>query len=439
MLEERIDESLFLYRNDNKKIALLYDLNTSKQYQLPYNKTLDLNNKTISTINTCCSIPNEKKQTKLEHLRLVLTNKCNLNCIYCYANGGSYNQDLQDMDFSTIKNTLDFFYSKFEWIHQISFFGGEPLIRADLIDLTCKYVTDYCDKNNIKYPIFSMVTNGILLNENERNIINKHNIHINISLDGPKDFNDKQRIFKNKKSTLSVFDIVDKNAKLLRESRPFSIESTCTNIINDFEYTFKDIESFFQDRYSIKRVNVSPAMMNENVNHNLDIIGDKSSEKILSTIINRFFQNNEDKFLFNDIIIRLLNTFFSNFYCSTFCDAGITQFTVSMNGDVYPCQLFLNKKEFVLGNINDINQEQLNSFKKKYEKNFSKCKACGYKRFCQTCLNNVTKISNEDAYCQELKKGINIFLQNMFDLKTNDIERYTLLLNSFREYYAENQ
>ncbi len=68
------------------------------------------------------------------------------------------------------------------------------------------------------------------------------------------------------------------------------------------------------------------------------------------------------------MIIRLLNTYFSDYYCSIFCDAGITQFTISMNGDVYPCQLFLTTQSNKLGNVNQLNDKLLDDFKSKYEK-----------------------------------------------------------------------
>lgn len=432
---EKLSDSLFLYRNDEKQIAYLYDLNSSKQYKLPYSKSKDLDQKSIHTINKLVTEPKERTTTKLEHLRLVLTNKCNLKCIYCYANGGSYNQDILDMNLDTIINTVNYFYDKFTWIHQISFFGGEPLIKIDLIEKACEYILDFCEKNNRKLPIFSMVTNGVLLNGKAIEIIKKYNIAINVSLDGPKEFNDRQRKFVGKNE--SVFDVVDKNIKQLRKEKKFSIESTCSNIINDFDFKFDYIQEFFRNRYSIERVNVSAAVIVNDVDESLDLQGEKKEERYLRTIVERFFNKQGEKYVFNDVIIRLLNTYFSNYYCASFCDAGITQFTISMNGDIYPCQVFLTNKENSLGNVNEFNYKKLEDFKENNKKSFSKCVKCGYKRYCQTCLCKRSEIEFNDNYCQEVKKGTRLFLKNMFDLKVNDEAEYDKLLKEYKKFYED--
>lgn len=429
------DESLFLYLNKELKIAIIYNLNNSKQYMMPYDKAVEMNSETIQKINALKCDPEEPKFQKLEHLRFVVTNRCNLKCIYCYADGGSYHQDLQDMSFDTIKKTIEFFYARYKWIHQISFFGGEPLIKTDLIEKSCNYINSFCIQNSRKFPIYSMVTNATLMNESAIKLINKYNILVNISLDGPKEFNDRQRVFVNSKG--SVFDIVDQNVKELRKLNNFSIESTCSNIIFEYGYTFEDIKNYFMKRYNISRVNVSGAMIVDNVDNKLGILDKDSVGDSMTAEVEKFFSNND--FIFNDVIIRLLNTFYSKYYCSTFCDAGITQFTVSMNGDVYPCQLFIGKEDYKLGNVTSLDEELLKEFKQHQLKNFDKCKKCGYLRFCQTCLRRRNEIKCSESYCADLKKAIRIFLKKMFDLKFAYPLKYNELLKGYKQFYEKNR
>lgn len=398
-----------------------------------YSKTQKLSNEDILLMNSLSELPIEQEVNRLEHLRLILTNKCNLNCIYCYANGGTYNEKLADMSYETIVNSINYFYSSYEYIHQISFFGGEPLLKIDLINQTCEYVVGFCEQNHIKLPIFSMVTNGVLIDDKAIEIIDKFKIQTNLSLDGPKDFNDRQRIFSDKDR--SVFEIVDYNAKKLRKKIKFSVESTCTNIINEYGYSFDDIQNFFRKRYLIDRVNVAAAMIVNDVDSDLELKGEKEEEKSLSKIVNRFFRKDHSKYAFNDIIIRLLNTYFSNYYCASFCDAGLKQYTIAMNGDIYPCQLFFSSKENKLGNINNLINKEMHLFQRKYKKEFDKCKKCGYRRFCQTCLCKVDEIERSDNYCLEVKKGVDLFIQNMLDLKENNRKEYGILLKEYKEFY----
>lgn len=73
-------------------------------------------------------------------------------------------------------------------------------------------------------------------------------------------------------------------------------------------------------RYNISRVNVSGAMIVDNVDNKLGILDKDSVGDSMTAEVEKFFSNND--FIFNDVIIRLLNTFYSKYYCSTFCDAG---------------------------------------------------------------------------------------------------------------------
>ncbi len=193
----------------------------------------------------------------------------------------------------------DLFYSKYKYIHQISFFGGEPLIKIDLIEQSCDYINSYCKNNKIPLPIYSMVTNATLMDDKAIEVTSRYKIHINVSLDGPKEFNDKQRIFVD--GNKSVFDRVDKNITKLRKKQSFSIESTCSNCIDEFGYTFKDIQDYFRNRYSISRVNVSAAIIVDNVDENLKL--DNSGYVGNSSLANvrKFFDQKE--FVFNDLII----------------------------------------------------------------------------------------------------------------------------------------
>ncbi len=431
----KIDESLHLFCDDKNKKAVVFNLNTSKQYELPYKNAKELDDVTVAKVNSLVCSPVEKKYNKLEHLRLILTNKCNLKCVYCYADGGSYHQRLDEMDFDTVQKTIQFFYSKYRYIHQISFFGGEPLIKVDLIEQSCAYINSYCEKNKIPLPIYSMVTNATLMDDKAIEIISRYKIHINVSLDGPKEFNDKQRIFVD--GNKSVFDRVDKNITKLRKKQSFSIESTCSNCIDEFGYTFKDIQDYFRNRYSISRVNVSATIIVDNVDDNLKLNNNEYVGNSTLAIVKKFF--NQEGFVFNDLIIRLLNTYFTNYYCSTFCDAGVTQFSIWMNGDVYPCQLFIGKEDYKLGNIDELNTGILDHFKKKQLKNFDKCEKCGYIRFCQTCLRRRNEIKYSKEYCEDIKSAVDYFLDSLLSLKYQNKPRYKLLMEGYLKFYEENQ
>lgn len=100
---------------------------------------------------------------------LFLTNKCNLNCNYCYEK----NKTISFIDDYDINKSLEFL-KKFKTIEQLVFFGGEPLIEYEKI----KYIIE--NTNNVNS--FFISTNGILLDNQKYNWLQKNNVNIQYSI-----------------------------------------------------------------------------------------------------------------------------------------------------------------------------------------------------------------------------------------------------------------
>ena len=64
-----------------------------------------------------------------------LTNQCNLRCKYCYQTKKD-----KDISFENIKRLIDYEVSRKEKYSIINFFGGEPLIRKNVIKDTIEYM-----------------------------------------------------------------------------------------------------------------------------------------------------------------------------------------------------------------------------------------------------------------------------------------------------------
>ena len=97
----------------------------------------------------------DKDQKKI---MLLLTEECNLNCVYCYEEFKSPGK----MTPSTAKKILDEFYKGTNSGDTvlIEVFGGEPFINFDLIKWIDAYVQDtYSDRRTF----FETTTNGTLV------------------------------------------------------------------------------------------------------------------------------------------------------------------------------------------------------------------------------------------------------------------------------------
>lgn len=131
----------------------------------------------------------EKDQKKI---MILLTEACNLNCIYCYE----HYKNPGKMDFSVAKKILDEFYAatKPGDTTLIEVFGGEVFINFDLLKQIDDYVmTNYGDRKNY----FETTTNGTLVHDEIKEwLYNRRDRYIvSLSLDGTREMHNKNRPF----------------------------------------------------------------------------------------------------------------------------------------------------------------------------------------------------------------------------------------------------
>lgn len=127
---------------------------------------------------------------KVFELCLVVTEKCNLNCLYCYNN----KTFKRTMPLHTAITEIDRMFGKYVDYDSfdILFMGGEPFLAFDLIKDIVAYIgIRYSDKK-VSYTV---VTNGTLIKEEIQDWIIKHQSHFQIifSIDGMPDVQNENR------------------------------------------------------------------------------------------------------------------------------------------------------------------------------------------------------------------------------------------------------
>lgn len=111
------------------------------------------------------------------YLILQLTTACNLSCDYCYER--SEDVPTVDMTLDTACQAIDSFSAELqERFIDIHFFGGEPLLRYDLI----KQIILYCESKAIRCR-YHISTNGICIDSSMLQYLNSKNFRIIISWD----------------------------------------------------------------------------------------------------------------------------------------------------------------------------------------------------------------------------------------------------------------
>lgn len=117
-----------------------------------------------------------KMKEEIKYLRILLTNKCNLDCFYCHKEGRDNNyEDItlnQDEVILFSKMAYDIGFRKFKLM------GGEPTLYKNLESII-EGIRSFSDNIDI-----SMVTNGILLKEKYVDYLNSGIDRFNISIHG---------------------------------------------------------------------------------------------------------------------------------------------------------------------------------------------------------------------------------------------------------------
>lgn len=343
--------------------------------------------KNIVYFDVCDNITAESDSI-LYKLVLNVTNKCNLGCKYCYANGGCYHSTEHLMDIDIAKEAIECFYSKYKYIKFIQFFGGEPLLNVSVIEYVCQYITEMYENNKIEFlPMFGIVTNGTIYTEKIGELINKYKIIVTVSIDGKKEIHDFLRIYKDGSGT---YEIVSNTInKLSDKSRyPVNMEVTYTNTHERAGDSVLDTVKFLKHNFKESNIHIVPVSGSEK----FMLKNRESFRESVDKIFEELRKNKNDySYSLVNRIINALKKRKSNCYL---CEAGISIFSVACDGNVYPCFMFTDVEEFRMGNVREQNTLFENVLFKKIKddlKKFNKftnkkCSQCFNNRLCSGCL-----------------------------------------------------
>ena len=116
----------------------------------------------------------ENRQTVVKALCLHIAHDCNLACKYCFAEEGEYHGRRELMSFEVGKKALDFLVknSGNRVNLEVDFFGGEPLMNWEVVKQLVEYGRSLEKPYNKKFR-FTLTTNGVLLNDEIMEYLNK--------------------------------------------------------------------------------------------------------------------------------------------------------------------------------------------------------------------------------------------------------------------------
>lgn len=329
---------------------------------------------------------------------LMITEKCNLKCKYCYE-VFSGNMKAKTMPFDTAKKVIDHYLTKDQidqnGIPNWDLVGGEIFFEFDLLKdildyLIAKYIElRLCPKRHLR---FSLCTNGTLFTDEARKWCEdvKNRIgyfEIGVSLDGPKHVHDLNRC--------NSFDRVMKTFDWWRETFP---DSAIKGTINpDTVKYLEESVRFYVEDLKLPMFYINPTFEGP---WNEDLATEYSEQLI--NIATYFLAHPEYEVLKNSNI--LFDTRYEVKNPRNWCGSGVYMRAIDPEGSIYPCLRAATSKLCKLGHIDTgVDKERIKPFYfyTKYN-DISECNDCRFTGACSSCVME-WKEDTGDIYIRSIR------------------------------------
>lgn len=318
-----------------------------------------------------------------KRLILNLTNDCNLDCKYCYAEGGHYGTcaTSKHMTLTVLKQVVDKALALYpKGIIQVQFFGGEPLLNHEVMTEGIEYINSVTSQLNLEKPLYSIVTNGTLIDDQIIKIFNQHFHSVTISLDGMKVINDSQRVFK--ASNESVYDKVKSVIEKINQGeKKFSLALEGT-IHKGHVKAYEETKSL-QSLKAMKEMNVDLIHISPMLSEGHEPVDYKNYFKAWVT---KELESG-GKQIKTRTLASLIHAAKNNQIFGNGCGATNTDLASDIYGDLYPCFMFIDAKPFKIGHVSD-DFNFLNTKNKTIRETLNKandnevCNSCWIKPIC---------------------------------------------------------
>ncbi len=326
-----------------------------------------------------CDYKNNSKVVKA--LCLHVAHTCNLNCSYCFASQGKYHGERALMTFEVGRQAFDFLIKNSGTRHnlEVDFFGGEPMMNIEVVKQLVAYARSVEKQHNKNFR-FTFTTNGILLDDDVIDFLNKEMSNVVLSLDGRKEVNDR---FRRDYAGRGSYDTIVPNFKRLvaaRGGKNYYVRGTFTHHNVDFTNDLLHMADLGFTELSMEPVVCPPSDPCALTEEDLPILFEQY-EILAKEMIKR--KKEGRGFTFYHYMLDLKNgpCIYKRI---TGCGSGTEYMAVTPWGELYPCHQFVGDERFSLGNVYDgiLHPEVQDGFRGCNAYARPECKDCWARLYC---------------------------------------------------------
>ncbi|KUG19159.1 MAG: TIGR04084 family radical SAM/SPASM domain-containing protein [Methanomicrobiaceae archaeon] len=280
------------------------------------------------------------------YYHLILTDSCNLCCTYCRAKAFDLPEypdskiaidDTPPPDLA-IDHGLLYAFLRRDPDAVLTFYGGEPLLRIDLI----REIMHHAPAKG-----FMLHTNGLLLDRLERELVNRLDA-IFVSIDGPEDLNDAyrgegtfRRVIANLKKIIANGYQGEIIARMTVAEKT-DIWEAVQYLSRNAEFPFTSVHwqldaNFSQDFHQRDFASWVSASYNPGIRALVDAWVERMRKEGVVLRWYPFIATMQDLLLGQKSLLR--------------CGCGHANYTILTDGSIAPCPCMIGMKEYYLGHI----------------------------------------------------------------------------------------
>ena len=431
------DAGRYLYVSPDEFMQCISDNITSVDLYKRLEENLFIDNET-NRIRTKEALDRKIRKGDGFAIRYILkvTNYCNCNCCYCLS-GSTAERMRESMSIETVDKAIDFILASDKHEIIIELQGGEPLSQFDTIKHINERIISRQNKwQNIKLEIMSNMT---LLTKEMSKYINKYNIGIGSSLDGPKDIHDKHRPFANGNGS---FDKQTANIDMHNTGRDHPVGALFT-VTKDTMPKYKEIIDYYASRNQ-PSVFVRLAYNIGRAHTNWESVGYTGAEfvEFWKHCVDYIFELNDcgvDMFeqTTTETLGKIIHGSGNNIENTSPCGMLHEMIVVNWDGSIYSCDggrmlADMGNEHFRLGSVYDTTYDQILASEKAKRlfmdsviESKPNCAYCAYEPWCGKCpVEEEMYAYDSNTYLCEINKGI---FNHIFDMLRDDEKKQRLM------------
>ncbi|MCC6155361.1 MAG: radical SAM protein [Candidatus Hydrogenedentes bacterium] len=192
------------------------------------------------------------------YLAIVTTRGCNIKCVYCDFGGPTSTKTTMDpaIAIRAIDWMADHLVANGRKLFFLHLFGGEPLIAGELVDVVVRRLRDVCAAKGLD-SFVDVSTNGVL-SEKRAKWVGDNLDSVVLSLDGPPEFQNRNRPGNNGRDT---FAVVDRTARYLSTTGIELCLRAC--VTRESVLRMPEIVCWMIERYRPAIINFEPLTEND--------------------------------------------------------------------------------------------------------------------------------------------------------------------------------